>query len=194
MSNVNMVKAVRVENVIVNTAYQIDGKGEDLFFVGEEGREREAIIIGLGKAKRLLQALNDDPEAFIDQLVAYVHKREGKILAERTPVKTLEFDGSQYGLFQDGAIKVQCERDGKTFWKVVRGRMAEVLTAESFDNPESLAVPVKVVKAARSSSNAAVEALQAQLAAQAAQTAQLQAMMMQLLQNQTSQTPAAVGQ
>lgn len=169
----NMVKAVRIENVKINASYKIDEKGEDLFFVGEEGREREAIVIGLGKAKRLLQALNDDPEAFIDELRDYVHKREGKILAERSPVKTLTYGDSLYGLFADGAVKLQCEREGKAFWKAVKGRTAELITPEAFDNPESLSVPVKAPKQARTSKADEMAEMRANMVAMQAMVAQL---------------------
>lgn len=159
--------------VVITKTHMIDGKAH--FSAHEEGKDRAGFTMGVRKAKMLLDILENNFDEFCSTLVGYIEDNEPAAIV---PLKEFELNDVRYGLFEGDIVKMFKQGKVRSCWSKVTGKMATLITPSTFDDPESITIPV-VVKAAKPSKAGEMEAMQARMD-------QMQAMMAQLLAMQTT--------
>jgi hypothetical protein len=161
--------------LIIRSDYRIEENGEPLFIIHEPGKERAGLKFGVGKARLLIEALKQNEDLVMQHVFGLVEAHDIKRDKASTPVKTMTYDGMHLGLFQDGSIKRFHQGDKRTYWRAIPEQLS-FITAESFDDPESITPPVDV-KPVRSAKPNKVDALQEMVAKQSEQMAALMALL-----------------
>lgn len=102
-------------NLIIKNDVRVDGSDKLLFSIFEEGKDRAGLTFGLGKARKLMDVLNnpDLMREFRDKLTAFIGEAE----SVETPTHTMIIRDRKYGLFADDTIKREDTRDGKAMWR-----------------------------------------------------------------------------
>lgn len=162
--------------IVITKDHMLEGKTDVLFSVHEVGKERAGITMGVRKAKMLLDVLENRFDEFCSTLVGYIEDNEP---APVVPLKTLEHNDVQYGLFADGVVKMFKQGKVRSCWSKVTGKMATLITPETFDDPESITIPISLPKTPKATKSSEMEAMQARMN-------DMQAMMAQLLAMQTA--------